>query len=795
MEPSAYAATIWRRSIWVVAAGIAGAAVAIALSLTSTATYAATSSLFVGVRQIDGPQGLAWGSLLGERVLPSIVRLGTSTAVLEPVVDELSLDGTAADLAGTLEVSLSEDTSVVEITARAASPEGATRVADAVAERLAAVATAAHADADGTSILQTEIVGDAEVPRFQASPTTRKNAVLGLGVGLLAGVVLAGLAELARPRVRDAADVAAVTALPVVAGLPHPARRGFSGPRRTAGIDRLAWLLGPSISSGGRLLLLGTTAGAAGPLARDLGYVAGARLRAVATTAAELRGVAPGPQDSLLLVVESGRTTRRSLATALAVAETAAVPVVGVVVDGVVPAGATWRTRLRAALRGNAPLPRHAVRREGLETPRSATRGAPRVTSSRVTAVAALLAVGLAYPLPGATSTAVVAGVLLLPVWIRAVPRFRGAVLLGGLAAVALVSGLLLAGWSAGVRDFAHRPALEMLFFVLSAVGTIGLVLWARTVMALPGIGVAYGLGLLVHGALNAAQSVNAYKFELSLPITIVVVALVGMRHGRLATVVALGILGLADILNDARSAFGFCVVAAGLVIWQARPVARPGGSNPWAGMLLLGTAAVGVYLAASELMVAGALGAEVQARTTTQIEQSGSLLLGGRPEWTATWALMQDRPWGYGLGVVPDSQDLTVARSGLEVTNIPTVEGYLENFMLTDRFELHSVAADLWAALGPAGLAFAALMGALLVGALGHLLARREASGLVCLLGLTAVWYLAFGTVWSNGLDVAFAVGLMLLPRQPARSRREIRGGALGTAAVHVTAPAAART
>jgi hypothetical protein len=497
-------------------------------------------------------------------------------------------------------------------------------------------------------------------------------------------------------------------------------------------------------------------------------------------------GTATRPQDGVVVVAESGRTTQASLTGAVAAAESSGIPVIGVVLDGVLPLDASWRDRVRRALHGDMPLPRQARARA------SASGRPPWLTPSGITASTALFAVGLDHPLPASTTTALVAGVVLLPIWISAVPRFRGAVLLFGLAALALLSGLLLAGWSTGERDFAYRPAVEMVVFALAALGAIGLVLWARTVMALPAIGAAYGVGLLVHGVLNAGASVNPYKFELSLPLTIVVVSLVGLRRGRLAVVVAFAALGMLDILNDARSAFGFCVVAAGLVIWQARPAPQR-RTNPWAGVLLLGIAAVGVYLAASELMVAGALGAEVQARTTTQIAQSGSLLLGGRPEWTATWALMQDQPWGYGLGVAPDSQDVVVARSGLAVTNIPTVEGYLENFMLTDRFELHSVAADLWAALGPAGLAFAVAMAALLVGSLGHLLARREASALVCLLGLTAVWSLAFGTVWSNGLDIAFAVGLMLLPREHARPWSEISDGSIQTAA-HVTRPAAAR-
>ena len=770
MEPREYAAAVWRRSIWIVAAGVAAAAAAIAVALTSAPSYTATASLFVGVSEVDSSQGFAWGSLLEDQVLPSVVRLGTSAAVLGPVADGLSLDVTPANLAKTVDVTLTEDTSVIVVTARASAPTRAARVADAVAENLAAVAMQVHADAGGTSFLRAEVVGQAREPRFRSSPDLPKAAVLGMGTGLLAGVLLAGLGELARRRIRDEGDVAAVTALPVLAGIPLSARRGPTTSGRTAAVDRLGWLLRSDspVSDPARLVLLGTTSEGARNLARELESVAGADLRVSPATPSDLQPddaarARAAAQDGLVVVVDAGRTTRRSLAAAVASAEAAAVPLRGAVIDGVLPIGADWRHRLHAALRGDLPLPRRAV-----DARPSSTRRTRWLTHSRITATCALFAVGLAQPLPGSVTTAFLTGLVLLPVWIAALPRYRAAVPLGGLAVLALVSGVLLAGWSAAQREFSERAAIEIPLFVLTGLGAIGLLLWARSVLPLPGIGVAYGLGLLVHGVLEAPQSVNAYKFELALPITIVVLSLVSMRRGRLATVVALAALGLANVLNDARSAFGFCIIAAGLVLWQARLVRRVDSSSAVAGVLLLGAAAVGVYLAATELMVAGALGAEVQARTSTQISQTGSLLLGGRPEWTATWSLMQDRPWGYGLGVVPDSHDVAVAKTGFAVTHIPSAEGYLENFMLTDRFELHSVAADLWSALGPAGLAYAILVGALVVVSLGRLLGHREASGLACFVGLVGVWNLAFGTLPSNGIDVAFAVGLLLLAREP---------------------------
>jgi hypothetical protein len=178
---------------------------------------------------------------------------------------------------------------------------------------------------------------------------------------------------------------------------------------------------------------------------------------------------------------------------------------------------------------------------------------------------------------------------------------------------------------------------------------------------------------------------------------------------------------------------------------------------------LALGLGAVGAYAAFSELLLSGLAGAEVQQRTATQIEQSGSLLLGGRPEWTATWALMQQHPFGFGLGAVPSASDVAVAKEGMSIANIPTAEGYIENFMFAGRFELHSIVADLWSNLGVLGLLLGLTMAGLLVQRLSVALQRRQASALACFLGLNALWALAFGPLPTDVLVVALALGVLL--------------------------------
>jgi capsular polysaccharide biosynthesis protein len=765
VQPKEYAAAIGRRWVWISACGIAGALFGAALSSSTAPTYTSSTSLLVGVERVGADENLALASRIGTQVLPSLERLARSPAVLSPVATTLREAGApAGGLASRITADVAEGTSVLVVTAEDDTPEGASRLAAATGAELQRAAARFHGTDGDADVLRLTTVAPATAPAFPSAPETKRSTAAGMLAGVLVGVLATGAGEIARPRVRDAGDVAGRSGLSVLGTLPPrtPGRRARL--ERATAVHRLAALLHPGRAQGRsirRTALVGPPP-VTGRLAREL--------RAATSHGLDPVHV-PAPTDldaatveAAVLVVDAHRTPRRALDRAVAAAQDSPVPLAGVVLDGVLTERAGLLARIVSAVQGRARL----------GSVLSETRPGPPdrpLASTRAVAVVALVAVGLAHPLPAATNTALAVAVLLAPVWVGSLQRFRGGTLIAALTGIGLLSGLLLARWSSADHAFAPREALETSFAVMTGLGIVGVVLWARTVLPLPVIGCAYGVGAVVTGLLRMPGSENAWKFELALPLTIVALSWAAMASSRLPTVFALAVLGVLDVLNDARSAFGFCVLAAVLVLWQTRPAGAERGSR-WAPVLLMGGLGVGGYLAISELLLAGALGSEVQARTATQVAQSGSLLLGGRPEWSATWALMRENPLGFGLGTVPSTGDVAVAEEGLAVANIPTGEGYLRNYLLADRFELHSVVADLWTHLGPAGLLLGLVMAVLLVRGLADRLAHREASGLLCFLPLIALWYLAFGPLPSNLPEVGLAVALVLLPRIPVRPR-----------------------
>jgi capsular polysaccharide biosynthesis protein len=767
MEPRDYAASVGRRWLWVIAAGLVGAIVGAISALTSPTTFTATTSVFVTPAVIDTGESLGYAAQLGRVTFPSVLALGRSSAVLDRAAAEPSVGATPQQLAGAVDVEFPSGSRLLTIAADAPTGSQAAARAAAVARALEAAAATVFRGADGQALLRMDVVTPAQTPVMASSPRRTRDTALGFAVGLVMAVLTCGLEELVRPRIRHLADVAAITDRPVLAtvGL------GVGTSAQPDGA-RLRWLLGTldrAPAGPRRVGLLGAR--------RELGMLLADVERADAEAPRAPEGARPEPTlvdlrqaagsslerppsrvDTLVLVVALHGTTRRALTATIAAAERLALPVAGVVLHGGLPAPARWWHHLGAAVRGRTARWPASVVAGGRPD------GGPGAASARWTALVALVLLGLDYPLPQRATTGLVVTVLLLPLWVSALARFRGGRLLALLTGAGLACGLLLTAWSAADHSIDPHELYATSFRLLTALGLVGVLLWSRSLLPLPWVGIAYGAGRLVMGVLLSPGTINPYKFELSIPLTILLLSLAALSRRMLVSVGALLVLAALDILNDGRSSFGFCVIAAVLVLWQARrPAARR--RRVWSTVGLLGGIGVGAYYAFTELLLAGALGSQVQARTALQISRSGSLLLGGRPEWTATWALMHARPFGFGLGTVPAPADVAVATQGLAITHIPYIGDYLTNYLLAGRVELHSIVADLWSNLGPAGVLLGIAMAVLLVGAAATSLSHRELAALPAWAALTSLWFLAFGPLPSNLNDVAFTLGLVMLP------------------------------
>jgi hypothetical protein len=408
------------------------------------------------------------------------------------------------------------------------------------------------------------------------------------------------------------------------------------------------------------------------------------------------------------------------------------------------------------------------------ELPEPAIAVAPRDTRLAIQiaiplAVVEIFLLGMQQYLQYTLTLGHVVGLLLLPVWIGSLRRYHGAVLATIALLAALISGLWLSSFRSNTHVVQSQYFLSDLFTALGIFVTIGVVLWARRLIPPWTIGLAYGLGLTVLALRQGFDPSAPWKGGIALPTVIIVLSLVTAARSKLLAIVTMLSLGIYSATQNARSMFAELAVAAALVAWQGLPKARSIGASSLRTILALLVIGLVAYNVGVGLLTNGSLGATAQARTIQQIDQSGSLLVGGRPEMAASWALFTSDPLGFGIGVKPSSSDVLIAKEGFYSINKDPNNGYVEKYMFGSTFELHSSVADLWAHYGLFGVAFAGVLVVLLVRSITVSIARRMASGLSLYLTVLCLWNIFFSPFPYSAELIAFTVGLVLLVRSPS--------------------------
>jgi hypothetical protein len=374
-----------------------------------------------------------------------------------------------------------------------------------------------------------------------------------------------------------------------------------------------------------------------------------------------------------------------------------------------------------------------------------------------------IVVVGFDVKLAYGVSAAVPLVVVALPLWVKHVRQYPLAPLILLLGMSSAVSGLVLSGLAAYDHDVLPGNRVQMTGLLLSGISGLILVLWARQLIPLHRVVALYGLGGV---AAALADGRWTWKFGVAVPATFLVIGVLERSGSRARPTVAVIALGLVSVVDDYRSYFAFCLLAAMLGLWQLRPTGAERSGNRWWPALLLVGLGFALYVLTTALLTAGYLGEDVQLRSQAQIERSGSLLAGGRPEWAATLELVKLRPLGYGAGVVPNFADVQAAKSGLASINYG-LNPERDRYMFGTEFRLHSILADLWVRFGLVGVAFAVAMLFGVVRGLSTSLAERTASTSAILASLLALWSFAFEPSTTYWVRTSVAVGFVLVVRQ----------------------------
>lgn len=378
-------------------------------------------------------------------------------------------------------------------------------------------------------------------------------------------------------------------------------------------------------------------------------------------------------------------------------------------------------------------------------------------------ALLCLVLTGMRFDLSFGLTAGLALTVVLLPLWVPWVRSSRWISWIVVLGVASAAGSVWLTLWHSDTRGVSTVGLLESVFGVLGLVCGIVCVLWARSRTSVGVVGAVFGIGLLL--GINPAGGTfaeNPWRFGFSLPVTVIVLAIVTRWRKRWIDVVAVLALAGVSALNGGRSTSAILLLVALLVVWQSW--GRPASSKVAAvrTVILFGLLAFGTYLSVQAAILEGALGESAQLRTELQLSTSGTLITGGRPEIGATLALMAESPGGFGGGSVPSMTDVLVAKSGMAAIGYDPNNGYVENYMFGSGFEVHSVIGDLWAWCGIPGLALAIVLLVFLVTRTAVLTTGRAASALLLFLGVKSIWNLLFAPLESALTVLVLAVALM---------------------------------
>lgn len=266
-------------------------------------------------------------------------------------------------------------------------------------------------------------------------------------------------------------------------------------------------------------------------------------------------------------------------------------------------------------------------------------------------------------PLPFAPYAGVL-GLVVLPV-LMALRSYRGLPLLAALLATSVLSGIVL---TVAFDDHTTLPSVMIgkSAMVVAFIGSLAVVAYARTAIGAPFTAIAYGLGMLIAAVLAGPASAGGWRFTYSIPVAVLVLGLLSLRASLPVQIAGLLLLAGIGFVNDSRSNSAMLVLAAVVLMWQrlARVVnkGRRRVGNVL-GVLLFGA---GVFQLIQFSLLEGFFGAATQAKTSRQIEMTGSLLLGGRPEAAASFALVRLYPFGIGSGSAPRMTDVTAAKASM---------------------------------------------------------------------------------------------------------------------------------
>lgn len=391
----------------------------------------------------------------------------------------------------------------------------------------------------------------------------------------------------------------------------------------------------------------------------------------------------------------------------------------------------------------------------------------------KIAAVVLAVSVGMYLGLGYGVTLGFLAAAATAPIWASAALSDRRFRIVLMLTVLAVASGLVLFG-NATERSIADWLSLSV--GIVTVPLSAGALIWASRVLSVDRMALAFAVGSMLGIPFSGDDQGNPWRFTYSIPIALLLLAWTGRRTTMILPqiLVLLGLAG-AGMLNDSRSNTAFLLLAASVILVQhlfgqskSKKLTRGVGI-----LILIIALAYALYEAVTAAILGGDFGADAQQRTQAQIDSAGSLLLGGRPELAASYALLSEHPLGIGPGVDASWADFQLAKQAMWNIGYDPNNGYVSRYMFGSGIEVHSTLGDLWLRFGIVGAILVLFLAWLNLSALVNGLVQRAVSGLFIYLVIRSIWDLAVSPFASSAELMPLVLALALLMPRLERSRK----------------------
>lgn len=195
------------------------------VTIFSPKEYGATSQLYVSTQGASSTSDLVSGSTFAQSQVQSYIDVAKAPVVLEPVIRQLDLQESPADLSRRVTVTVPEGTVLLDIEVRDNDPVRAAEVGNAISAHF--MKRVSSLESTGTSSktpIKVSVLRPAAPRATPVSPNPVRNLIIGVALAVLLGLGVALVRESLDTSLHRKEDVEGLTDLPILGSIPLDTR-------------------------------------------------------------------------------------------------------------------------------------------------------------------------------------------------------------------------------------------------------------------------------------------------------------------------------------------------------------------------------------------------------------------------------------------------------------------------------------------------------------------------------------------------------------------------------------------